>query len=90
MEAHRATESGLPFMVLAMRSHTAHKSSELHRYREFANSIAALNLADLTPLNEAIPELRGVGQRVGHSMGQAKKHTPAAVPNRGDKSRRLN
>jgi hypothetical protein len=70
-----------------VRLHTAHKSNELQRYREFANSIAQLKL---TPLVEAIPELGGVGQRVGQSMGQVEKRVPAVVPENLEKSPLLN
>ena len=45
----RSLSRGVPEDTV--RSHTAHTSSEIHRYRELANSIAALNLADLAPLN---------------------------------------
>jgi hypothetical protein len=69
-----------------VRLHTAHKSNELQRYREFANSIAQLKLQDLTPLVEAIPELGGVGQ----SMGQVEKRVPAVVPENLEKSPLLN
>jgi integrase len=48
-----------------VRQRTGHLSNELRRYREFANSIAELKLEDLLPLNEAIPELAGVGQNLG-------------------------
>jgi integrase len=38
---------------------TGHRSSQMiHRYRRTALSVAELNLGELLPLNEAIPELR--------------------------------
>jgi hypothetical protein len=74
----------------AVRQHTAHRSNELRRYREFATSIEELELEDLTPLDAAIPDLRGVGQRVGQEVGQTKKHGPAVLPKLNEKSRLLN
>ncbi len=56
-----------------VRQHTGHLSNELRRYREFANSIAELQLEDLVPLNEAIPEFAKVGHYVGHRVGQVEK-----------------
>lgn len=58
---------------VAVRQHTGHLSNELRRYREFANSIAELQLEDLMPLNEAIPEFAKVGHNVGHRVGQVEK-----------------
>lgn len=84
----RSLSRGVPEDTV--RLHTAHKSNELHRYREFANSIAQLKLDDLTPLHEAIPELRGVGQRVGHNMGQAEKRVPANASENPEKSQLFN
>jgi hypothetical protein len=38
---------------------TGHRSSQLiSRYRRVAQSVAELNLGELVPLDEAIPELR--------------------------------
>jgi len=37
---------------------TGHRSSQMiNRYRRIAESVAELNLGELLPLNEAIPEL---------------------------------
>jgi integrase len=84
----RSLSRGVPEDTV--RSHTAHKSSELHRYREFANSIAALNLADLTPLNEAIPELRGVGHSMGQTLAHVEKRVQIFVEQKDEKPRLLN
>jgi integrase len=73
-----------------VRQHTAHISNELRRYREFATSIEELHLEDLTPLDVAIPEFRGVGQRVGQEVGQLKRLHPAQAPESPEKPRLIN
>jgi len=40
-----------------VRLRTGHKSNELWRYREMANSLEELEIGDLLPLDQAIPEL---------------------------------
>jgi hypothetical protein len=49
-----------------VRSRTGHRSNELLRYREVALSLTELELGEVLPLDEAIPEL-GVGQKVGQT-----------------------
>ena len=56
-----------------VRQHTGHVSNELRRYREAARSFAEIELEDLVPLDEAIPEFANVGQKVGHNVGQVEK-----------------
>jgi hypothetical protein len=56
-----------------VRQRTGHVSSELRRYREFAESVADLKLEELTPLHEAIPELARVGQKVGQNVAHVEK-----------------
>jgi len=54
-----------------VRSHDGGEHPD--RYREFATSEAELQLNDLAPLNEVIPNFAKVGQRVGHPVGQVEK-----------------
>jgi hypothetical protein len=56
-----------------VRQHTGHKSNELQRYRECADSLAGLNLKDVLPLDEAIPEFAKVGTKVGTNVGKVEK-----------------
>ena len=56
-----------------VRQHTGHKSDELQRYRECADSLAGLNLEDVLPLDEAIPEFAKVGTKVGTNVGKVEK-----------------
>ncbi len=65
-----------------VRMHTGHRSNELRRYREFASSFAELKLEELTPLNEAIPELSRVGQ--------VEKRVPGGAGDRDENPNLLN
>jgi hypothetical protein len=67
--------------VKALRTVTGHRSSEMiARYRPTSRTFAELGLADLVPLDQAIPELRstvasgeggpGVGEPERGSVGQ--------------------
>jgi hypothetical protein len=58
------------------RQHTGHRSGELQRYRELAQSVADLRLEELVPLDEAIPEFAKLGQKLGHRLGQTEKRVP--------------
>jgi integrase len=56
-----------------VRQRTGHKSAELLRYRQQANSLAELELGDVRPLCEAIPEFAGRhedGPRPGHDASE--------------------
>jgi len=70
----RSLSRGVPEDTV--RLHAAHESNELHRYREFANSIAQLKLDDLTPLHETSPELVGWAR----GWGQAEKRSTLPRP----------
>jgi hypothetical protein len=48
---------------------TGHKSSrQIHHYKRAARKVAELGLSDFAPLDEAIPELRGMGGSVGGAL----------------------
>ncbi|WP_437518144.1 hypothetical protein [Sorangium sp. So ce1099] len=48
---------------------TGHKSSrQIHHYKRAARKVAELGLGDFAPLDEAIPELRGMGGPVGGTL----------------------
>jgi hypothetical protein len=52
---------------------TGHRSSQMvNRYRHIATSFAELNLGELAPLNQAIPELAQLALhgKVGLGLGQ--------------------
>jgi hypothetical protein len=52
---------------------TSHRSSQVvNRYRRIATSFAELNLGELAPLNQAIPELAQLALqgKVGLGLGQ--------------------
>jgi integrase len=74
----------------AVRQRTGHVSNELRRYREAAQSLAELHLDDLVPLDEAIPELAGVGQKVGQTLAHVEKRVEIFSSKLDEKSRLLN
>jgi integrase len=74
----------------AVRQRTGHISNELRRYREAAQSLAELHLDDLVPLDQAIPELAGVGQKVGQTLAHVEKRVEIFAQKIDDKSRLLN
>jgi len=74
----------------AVRQRTGHVSNELRRYREAAQSLAELHPDDLVSLVDAIPELGGVGQKVGQTLAHVEKRVEIFAPKIDEKSRLLN
>jgi galactokinase len=74
----------------AVRQRTGHVSNELKRYREAAQSLAELHLDDLVALDEAIPELSRVGQKMGQTLAHVEKRVEISTPKFDEKSRLLN
>lgn len=67
---------------------TGHRSSQMvNRYRRIATSFAELNLGELAPLDQAIPELAQLALlgKVGHGLGQSEFNEGARSMNSGAK-----
>ena len=60
-----------------VRQRTGHVSNELLRYREGARSLAELELDDVLPLVDAIPELR---EAMNHAVPPSTKRPPTSLP----------